>query len=214
MSPETELEKEPIMKKNHAILLTLVLAVCGTLLLDRSLAQPDVAAPPAIKPATAIAVCDVEAVFEQSKRAGDLAEEFQKRGDAFRIQAQEKLGKIKEEQAVLAQWKGREGSKDYERQFSKVQEMSIKLKVWEEVENMKIKRDRYNLTRELYGQIMDTIAVVAKKRGIQMVIYRSKGELKGGSVAELLQRIDSRKVLYNIPEADLTATVLTQLNAK
>lgn len=189
------------------VLLVVLVAIGGCFLLDRLQAKPaDV--PKTV--ATRIAVCDVFDIFARSQRSKDMIDLFERQEKAINTEGKRRAKEIREVGEVLNEMK--EGTEDYEKQFSKGRELSIKLRIWEESQTSALNRDRYLLTQAMYEEITKTIGIVAERRKIDIVLYQRKERISGGSNSELLDRIDRQKVLYSAKHVDITNAVLKHLS--
>jgi len=197
------------MRKTPTILLIVVSALCAMLALDRLEAQPE--GPVAKAAPSRVGICDVVTIFNTSKRAADLNVKFEARTQDAKAQAEAKAKQIEIAQKALVD-DFKPGTPDYKKRVDEIQEMIIKLRVWEEMRDAAIKRDRYVLTRAMHKQILDAIEVEAKSRGIDVVVHRTLQPPADPSIRELLDRIRTQQVLYARDELDLTSAVLKKVN--
>jgi len=163
------------------------------------------------KPANAtVAVCDVVVVFNEYQRAKDLTLRLNERRDALRAE-NEKRGKAID--VLRTELEGlKAGSKEYEQRLNEVQRLTIERTAWLQFQESLIMRDHQRLTREMYEQILRMIQTVGEQQGFLVVIQRDKESLESQSTQELIQKIASRKVLYNHSSVDITDSVLARLN--
>ena len=198
------------MKKTRTCLLTIALALGGAILLNQtqSRAEPKPATKPA--PATSVAVCDVVDVFAHSLRAQEANKEFDKRARAL---ADENKTRKEAIQKLISELEAyRSGQPQYEKIYANIRTLELERKVWTASEKDKIDRDEYLLAREIYDRIFKAVAVAAKERGIDTVLFQRQGSLKGEKFADLLKAVREMNVLYHSDAVDLTAEVITRVN--
>ena len=198
------------MNNVRAALVVIALIACSLLAINWALADSEQPAPKAAA-SVRVATCDVVEVFNDSKRAADLQKEFAKRNVEFRKQRELDEKAFLVAQAVLTELK--EGTEDFENQLKKIQSLAIRFRLEREVEQIALDRDRYIRTRQLYNQVMETVAKVAKSRSIDIVLHQQRQELIGKNLQDLRERIENRKVIYSNKKVDLTSVVLKELNA-
>ncbi len=197
------------MKKTSLLLLAVTVTVCGLLIIDRLEAQNKLGA--GIAQPTRVGVCDVVTIFNKSLRAASLNDQFEARHTEFETQRETKAKRIEAARQALAD-EVKPGTKDYETQLAKIRKMMIELKVWEEVQNAGIKRDRYVLTRQLHNEIVAAIEVEAKMRGMEIVLHQPLASAPDASLRDMLDRVRSPQVLYAAKSMDLTDAVLKMVN--
>ena len=188
----------------------LLIATASVLALAAFLSPSAAQAPARAAAPTRVAVCDVVMAFNNYERARDLTKQFEAEGerikqlDADRAQA---IQKLRERLDALAP-----GSKEYKARLEELEGLADEQEVWRGVQNGKILRRRRERTEEMYGEILDAIAEVAKERGFDIVIYREAVDVASQTTAQLLQKIALRKCLYARPALDLTQAVLERAN--
>ncbi|MFA6132687.1 MAG: OmpH family outer membrane protein [Phycisphaerae bacterium] len=197
------------MRKTYTIVaLVAALAVAAGLLLKESFAQT------ASAPATAIvakaAVCDVQDLFTNYKRAKDeLATLADKRQAA--LAEDEKRGKAID--ALQMELEGlKQGSKEYQARLSELQRLTIDRAVNKQVQETMLLSEHRRLTIELYNQIQQTIGKVAKEQGYNLVLYREQELVEARETEQVIEQIRTRKVIYSDPALDITKDVLSRLN--
>lgn len=208
-------QRMPIVIAAAAVILGWMLSPTGAQPAAPPAAVPPVAAPPAAAPPAAgsagtVAVCDVVVVFNEYQRAKDLTLKLNERRDALRAE-NEKRGKAID--VLRTELEGlKSGSKEYEQRLNEVQRLTIERTAWLQFQETLIMRDHQRLTREMYEQILKMIQTVAEQNGFLIVLQRDKESLESQTTQELVQKIASRKVLYNHASVDITDPVLARLN--
>lgn len=194
------------MKTSKIYTLGFAAVVAGAILLGNSLAEPvaTTAGP------TKVAVCDVVHVFNNYARATDLTNQLNEKRQTIQTEAEKKLRAV---ELVQMELEGLvEGSEQFETRLAEVQKLEIERQAWQQIKEASILREHHRLTREMYKQILEKVAQVAKARNVDLVMYRIRGELLSGNTQQLLQEIAQRRVLYAGEGMDLTEIILTSLN--
>ncbi len=159
---------------------------------------------------TRVAVCDVGEVFEHCVQSNDLIGELRKRRLVLKAEDEKRAKAVNELALELRELKL--GSKQYESRLVELDKMQISHKGWRDLQELQLRRWHLQKTKELYKKIVDAVSRVAKRQGFQIVLYRTHGGLKGGDLAQIQSQMALRKVIYNDPNLDLTAMVLSHLN--
>jgi len=195
------------MKAKHYLLV--VSAVIGGALLLSFLTSAT-GAPAQRREGTAVAVCDVVAVFNNYDRLSDLNHDLDTRLKKIAKEIEARASVIRDKEEML---KGiAEGSREYEKQLQEVQRLKIELQAWGQYQETLVARDRHRLTTDMYDQILDTVDVVSKEQGFKIVLFRETRDTSTKSFQELLAQMSNRKILYSDPSIDLTERVLARLN--
>ena len=195
------------MRASRIPIVLIALLACGTVLLTGSFAQR-AGAPKAV--GTRIAVCDLVDVFNNYQRAKDLTAKVNERREAIKAESKKRRKTVEALQMELEGLK--KGSKKYEQTLNEVQRLSIEYKAYLEYQDALAAREHHNLTKEMYLEIRQMIAHVAKERGFHVVLQRESEKLDAPTTNELLRQIYGRKVLYAADNVDLTEAVLLRLN--
>jgi len=194
------------MKPSRICVLTVVALLGGAMLFSSSMAQN--AAIPAR--ATRVAVCDVGHVFDNYARRQDLNAEFARRAERLQAESDQRLKAIEDIKAELAGLMV--GSEAYESRLREAERLAYERKAWIEHQTSMAERDRHRLTRQIYQQIIEAVAKVAKANGVDIVVYRKADIQPTENLAQLQQQMELRKVLYAAASTDITDGVLSELN--
>ena len=198
------------MTKIRTIVLIAAAAAAGALLLNRTFAAPGATTKPAAR-ATSVAVCDVLAVLTRCERARMLSAKFSGQLKNIEQQAKQDEQKLRDAEQSLEELAA--GTAAYERQYQAVSRMAVGFDIQNKTAQANIKRKYYIATLSLYKEITDTVAELAKQRGIDIVIYRDGRALAGRSIQDIQRQMSGRKVLYAAGELDITDEVLKKMNA-
>lgn len=195
------------MKKPRIYLLVIGCFLASVVVLSSTSAQNA----PAVGSSTTVAVCDVVQVFDNYARAKQLGSEFAERGkrlqaeDDQRVKAIENLSN--ELEGLMA------GSREHDQRLNEVRRLTISRKVWMQFQTELAQRDRMRLTKGMYNEIIAMVAKIAKQRGVEIVLYRKNEEQSAENMAQMLQQMELRKVIYASNNVDITDSVLLGLNA-
>jgi Skp family chaperone for outer membrane proteins len=193
------------IRRSHLLLLCLAgLTGAGLLSLTRSEAQV------AGSTGGTVAVCNIVEVFKEYQRAQDETEKLNQERNAFAAEAEKRKKRLESLQNEAEGFKP--GSQAHEDALQRMQKEMIEFRVWEQFQQNLILRKHRRLTEEMYEQIKDAIAQVAKEQGYAVVVQLESGQLQARNVEELIAQIDRRKVLYHADSVDITATVLQKVN--
>ena len=194
------------MKSSQLILVLLAAAVAGLVIATHLDAQPG-----ARQAAGPVAVCNVVEVLNNCQKAKDLTAELNKKTKNIG-QEDEKRAKaidnLTSELKLLTV-----GSEEYEQRFAEKQRLLINREAWLKFEQGKAMRTHHKLSREMYSEVQKAVGIVAKSRGFKIVFHQRRGKLRGNTTAELLSEISQRQVIYSDETIDITASVLSSLDA-
>jgi Skp family chaperone for outer membrane proteins len=183
-------------------------AAASAALLGRGLAQSP--APEAVL--AKVAVCDVTAVFNKYQRASDLSTQFAERARKLSAEDEQRKAAIQRLEQTLESL--RPGSKEHDARLAEMDKLTTERQVWRTQQENQAVREHRRLTEEMYKEVLDAVAAVAKEKGYDLVLCRESVDLASATTAELLNKIAQRKCLYNNPALDVTSAVLDRLNSQ
>ena len=161
-----------------------------------------------------VAVLDLVRVFNEAAQILDLNDEIRKSNDDYTKEATQRRKVIEEKQLELSAFKP--GSPDYEARRKNLIHMNIDANVWLKVSEQEIEQRRFDWTRVVYEKAVQAAGEIAKQRGYDLVIQKFdfKPDIIADQNLQGIQRlIRERTVVYNIPEIDITDTVIQKMNA-
>lgn len=181
-------------------------AIASVSVLATSVAQQAPGAGPG-----AIAVCDVAEIVDNYARVQDLNAEIQRRQQALKAEDEKRMEAGRAVSMELRDLKP--GSEQYEQRFRELERMRLDRKAWLELQEGVLTRWHLQNMRDVYNEVVDTIAKVAREQGIRIVLYHETSGLSAqAGLQQLLAEIGRKKVLYRDPELDITQNVLLRLN--
>lgn len=195
------------MKSPKTLLLVIGALAAWAILLGNLGAQPrrETRAMP-----TRVAVCDIAEVFNNYKRAKDLTAKLDARQQRIKNENNKRGKAIEALQMELESLK--ENSKKYEQTFNEIQRLSIERQAWLQFENSLAVRDHHRLTKEMYEQTLAMVTVIAKAKGLDLVLYREGKIPPTQNITELLRVVRARKILYSADTIDITEETLRRIN--
>jgi len=194
------------MKTTRFIITVAAVLLCAAMLGGHLNAQGR----PAATARCQVAVCNVVQILNNYQKAQDLKAKLNdqlKETDAESEKRGQAIEEIRKELRGL-----KVGSKEYEDRFCEIQRLTINRAAWLEYKNSATERYYCRLTKEMYAEVRKTIAAVAKRRGLGVVLYIQRDPLAANKMRELLGEISRRKILYSDPSVDITDEVLSALN--
>ena len=192
------------MKASRFCTLAIIALLAGALLLTRTSAQTAAPAP------TRIAICDLVDVFNNYQRAKDLTAKLNERRLAIKAEGKKRSDAIDALRQELDSYK--QGTKKYKETVHQIQWQSLQAQGWLKYQDALALEEHRDLTKEMYKEIREMIAQLAKQRGISVVLQREPGEIETDDTTQLLRQIYNQKVLYSAEELDITEAVLLSLN--
>jgi len=171
-------------------------------------AHLDAQARPASGP---VGVCNVAEILNNCRKATDHTADLKKERHAVKEEGDKRTAQIKkltEELRGIAL-----GSEEYDRRFAEIQRLTFNREAWIKFETDKSMRKHRRLTRQIYSDVQKAIAIVAKRRGFKVVVHQQRGALRATRTSDMLTEISLRTVIYSDQSVDITASVLSALNA-
>jgi len=194
------------MKSSQLIIVLVIVAAVSLVVATHLDAQSGVKGP-----AGPVAVCNVLEILNNCQKAKDLTARLNKERGRIEKEVKsrsEAIDNLNKELKLLTV-----GSEEFEQRFAEKQRLQINREAWLKFEQTKALRTHQKLTREMYDEVQKAIGIVAKSRGIKMVFHQQRGKLQAATTAEMRAEISQRQVLYSAETIDITASVLSSLNA-
>jgi len=160
---------------------------------------------------TRVAAVDLVKVFndfEQTKAVNDAMKAYR---DKVAQEADQKMAEIKAEEDALE--KTDPASPDRQARITKIKRMRLEYSVWESLEKDLVSEQYVAWVKRTYQMVIDGIAEVAKKQGVQLVVTQEQVDTSVTKPEPLLQQILNREVVYADNSVDISAEVLATLNA-
>jgi RNA polymerase sigma factor (sigma-70 family) len=178
---------------------------------DRVVRGPSANTPGPHPSAAAIGSIDVDAVFKRSEKVKVSNKEF----SAARLFRKNELMRImydaQEEAQLLT--KLTPGSVDYTRHENRVTELKVRHEAGREQAEREFAQRQAEAMATLYKEIQETVAALAKAKGLTYVVKVSPGPRSDSEPNEVLAFLN-RPVVYADPRNDLTEEVIRNLNRR
>lgn len=161
---------------------------------------------------TRVAVINVPKVSEQYARTADLEADFDERRRVFQERRTAARDKIDRHRRSLRE-DFKPGTPEFEQRRKELWLLEANAKYYEESESENLEKGLAQALHTIYTDIQRTVEVVAKDRGIDVVLACDEfGKDPAVSANAVRQQIMLQKVIYWNPQVDITAEVVTRLN--
>lgn len=195
------------MIARRTLTLTAVAALAMLLPAARATAQGDTARVATVNPAQ---------VFNQMQETKDLKQKLA--SDQQQIEAANKQKEAELQEARKARELFNPGTEEYKKANNALIEKAVQLQAWRELTKAQLQRDQKEQMRGLFGKIEEATAEIAKAKKYDIVVVDQRPELPPDidqiNVDQLRAAINSRSVMYNNGNHDLTKEVTANLDAK
>lgn len=160
---------------------------------------------------TAVAVVDLERVFDQLEEMSALEADANSKAEQIQKQAEEKRQEVQQLQSDLGLLKA--GTEEHRQAQEEVEMAAIEFRTWLQFQKQKLERERGVMVEGLYRKTLDAVEQVADGSGYDLVLYKARTtDLNFESARDLAQRIQARKVLYADDALDITDEVVQRMN--
>ncbi len=161
--------------------------------------------------ATAVAVVDIDLVFNQLKQRQSIEADLRTQGDALQAEERERKTKIADLQGGLDLLPP--GSDAYNKKQEELQMKVLELQVWAQFQQQKMARERALRVESLYKKAMDTIGKIATQSGYDLVLFKDPAPtFEGANMQQINAQLTLRKVLWSNTAIDITDAVITRMN--
>jgi Skp family chaperone for outer membrane proteins len=181
-------------------------ALCGTIWMVRD----DLHAQAGPARTGGVAVVDIGRLFNENQQTRDIDTELQARRTGLDAKAQELQQSAEKAKLVLDSFNP--NSPEFRRQQQVLQRRALDIRHFAETVEADIKREKRNWTIETYNLIVQSVAEVAKKRNVEVVLTYHAPEMGGPDRAAILREIILREVVYRADHVDMTDEVLNVVN--
>jgi len=162
-------------------------------------------------PATAVAAVDFNRVLQECEQQATLLAENSKKSLELNSENNartEELQRLQVEMDPL-----QPGSEAWQAKAKVVQQKRLELEVWGKMAQQDNQLTRARQLAELYTAINDAAAAVAAEQGYDLVVMsEALPDLMSVNVQRLEAIMQTRKVIYTGPNADITNAVLQRVN--
>lgn len=158
-----------------------------------------------------VAVADVVRIFNEYQRQRDLTEEMRQLQDRLERENQRRRDQIDGLQATIDAMNPDDPT--YGDKMRQLLQQQIDYKNWFDVNQAAMAREIGIWTTRIYREITTAVSETAQSQGLALVLYKDQFEPAGLDPEVIREQIRSRKCLYAAESVDITAAVLSRLNA-
>jgi|SRR5688500_10391120 Skp family chaperone for outer membrane proteins len=163
-----------------------------------------------------IAIANPARIFNEIRETKDLQAKFNTDLQTLNTQRQERELKIKDTRAARDALKG--DSPQWADRNNELTKLAVEYKVWQELVQADLERQQKQQMRQIFDKITEEVGLVAKNRGVDLVIAEVKPDLPDDlgqlQTNELRARLVSRNVLFSNPSVDISQDVVAAMDAK
>lgn len=160
---------------------------------------------------TAVAVADLQRVFENLNEKVQLEADIQSQAEQIKQEQdkrQRELQLLKGDLDLLAP-----DTPAYQQKQSQLEQEAIQLQAWMAFQQKKLQRERVAQIENLYQKVLDTLSAISKQNGYDVVLFKEQDvDFKNAKPEQLSGAIQVRKVLYAADDLDITDQVITRMN--
>jgi len=193
------------MKTKHWIGLLVVVALAAVLVGANEAA-------PRPEPLRA-AVCDMHQAMTAYRRLVDLRDRLDKDDKSFKEEGKRRADLVEQMLKQLGDLK--KNTPDYQKLDQVCWDKMYDLRVYQEVEQNKLDRQRRDGLQACYEDLLTEVALYCQENGLDLVEYVGPVPLDSArNVQELESLINSRRILFNSSRIDISDTIAARLNAR
>jgi outer membrane protein len=160
---------------------------------------------------TAVAVVNVQKVFNSLKQKQGIEAELKQRAQELQNQEKQRRQEIQQMKSNLDVLKP--GTQQYKQQEQKLERAVVDLKAWAQYKQQKMKRTRGVKMESLYRKTADAAGQVAQDNGYDIVLYdEGNADFNYQSSKQLSTMIQMRKVLWSRSKLNITDQVIQRMN--
>lgn len=171
----------------------------------------DAAAQNATRPASSVAVIDINQVLQNLNEARAIQAKLQSQADALQKEAEDrekKIRKIQSELEILMP-----GADTYATKQAELEEEALSFRIWREYQQNRMERNNVAQLASLYRKIVEEVGALAQAQGYDIVLFKDSINIPGNANQQQLTTIiQMRKLLYSNPNADVTTQVVQRMN--
>ncbi len=190
----------------------LVVALAAAVSVPHAAAQAAAPTAPAAPPPTRIATINIVNVFNSLNQKKDGDREIELLAQDLTKQRTAKEDEVKALQQELKEAYNPD-SAIYKETQDKLLLKAMELSAFQQYMEQKVTLEQRSRTIVIYRAINDAIKTYAQANGIALVLVADDADLSDARTpGELLSRITVRKVIYAVPELDITAAIIDRMN--
>lgn len=160
---------------------------------------------------TAIAVADIQLVFESLKEKMEIEADLKSRLEQLNQDEQKRkqeLQELKSDLDILAA-----DTPAFNEKQNKLEQSAIELQSWRTFQTQKLNRERGIQVERLYRKVLDAVGRIAQQDSYDIVLFKEKpADFTGAKPEALNTLIQVRKVLWSADDLDVTDQIIQLMN--
>ncbi len=160
---------------------------------------------------TAVAVVDVQRVFESLKEKEQSEADLTTKADRLKAEQQDrqrKLEQMQKDMEMLAP-----GTPAFNTKQDDLERQAVELQAWGQFQSNKLQRERSLQIEGLYRKIMGSVEGFAKGNGYDVVLFKEGNfDFRNANPQQLSALIQVRKVLWSAEDLDITDQITQRMN--
>ncbi len=160
---------------------------------------------------TAVAVVDIQIVFESLKEKVQIEADLKSRLEQLNMDEEgqkQELQELRSDLEILAP-----DTPAFNEKQNALEQKAIELQTWRAFHTQKLNHERGLQVERLYRKTLDGIGRVAQQNGYEIVLFKEKpADFRGAKPEALNTLIQVRKVLWSADKLDLTDEVIQLMN--
>ncbi|MCG3137588.1 MAG: hypothetical protein HJJLKODD_01435 [Phycisphaerae bacterium] len=196
------------MKKQAWLWAMVILLGCGWAV-GRAQQDPNSAASAPAR----VGVVNMTLVFDKLQIIQDLEKIFTQERDKVKAEAEARNNKIKELQTELESGAFAKESADYQQREAALEQLQMEGKLWLTREERRIRDAHKKWFEEVYKRVSKSCQDIAENNGVDLMIADNPIEFNVPDSNALVSQILQKKVVYASPRVDLTADVMSRVDA-
>ena len=198
------------MIRQHSKLICMLAVVALCLGYAGLYSQKTEAQAPANAKPTAVAVVNIAELIAKCQQNKDFQAEVQKKQVKLQQEQKAREAKINVLRQDLDLIESAQERTKKEREITKA---LYEFQAWQNIEQQTLLREQRMFLIELYGEIDQAVAAVAKREGYDLVLFDTPSpDFDQLTAEQLVQVIGNRRVVYRSDKVSLTPVVLEKLN--
>ncbi|MFP4144687.1 MAG: OmpH family outer membrane protein [Phycisphaeraceae bacterium] len=160
---------------------------------------------------TAVAVVNLDEVLQNLDERTAIETEIRSQAQNLQQEGEQRRQKVAQLKQQLDEFSP--GSTGYQQKEKQLTEDLVELKVWQEVEQQSLDRERVAQSEKLYRKIVGTVGSVADEAGYDVVLAQSDPlQLDYSSAQEFFDQVQQRQVIHAGDQVDLTDQIVQRMN--
>lgn len=164
-----------------------------------------------------VAVVNVGKVFNSMQEKKEIQQKLETETEKLQSDNKTHQAELQQMQEMIRNGP-KPGTQQYDDLVHQLDEKTAQYAAEFKVHQVELTRSQTRQLKELYDKISDAVANLAKQQGISLVIAENQPEFPNDvsdmNPDTLSQMINQRNVMFVSPDIDLTAQVVTQLDAQ